>query len=62
MAADPVTPEKTGWPPVMLQDDCRALSVWLANRIDSRRHAREAAAAIAPYPVQFPPSKPGDDK
>jgi hypothetical protein len=36
----------TGWPPGMLQDDCRKLARWLANRIDSRRHAREAAAAI----------------
>lgn len=34
---------KTGWPPGMLQDDDRKLSIWLANRIDSRRHAREAA-------------------
>lgn len=38
--------EKTGAPPGMLQDDCRPLSIWLANRIDSRRHAREAAASI----------------
>jgi hypothetical protein len=37
---------KTGWPPGMLQDDHRALSLWLAHRIDSRRHAREAAEAI----------------
>jgi hypothetical protein len=37
---------KTGWPPGMLQDDCRALSKWLANRIDSRMHAREAARAF----------------
>jgi hypothetical protein len=40
------SPPKTGWPPGMLQDDQRKLSLWLANRIDSRRHAREAAAAI----------------
>jgi hypothetical protein len=38
---------KTGWPPGMLQDDCRALSRWLASRIDSRQQAREAAAAIS---------------
>lgn len=37
---------KTGWPPGMLQDDDRKLSRWLSNRIDSRRHAREAAASI----------------
>lgn len=36
----------TGWSPGMLQDDCRKLSRWLSNRIDSRRHAREAAEAI----------------
>jgi hypothetical protein len=39
-------PPRTGWPPGMLQDDLRALSLWLANRIDSRRHARDAADAI----------------
>ena len=39
-------PKKTGWPPGMLQDDCRALSRWLANRIDSRKHARDAVRAI----------------
>ena len=39
-------PPKTGWPPGMLQDDCGKLSQWLANRIDSRRHAREAADEI----------------
>jgi hypothetical protein len=37
--------EKTGWPPGMLQDDDRKLSKWLANRIDSRKNAREAAQA-----------------
>lgn len=39
-------PPKIGWPPGMLQDDCRKLSIWLANRVDSRRHAREAAASL----------------
>jgi hypothetical protein len=34
---------RTGWPPGMLQDDCRKLSRWLANRIDSRMHAKQAA-------------------
>ena len=37
---------RTGWPPGMLQDDSRKLSCWLANRIDSRMHAREAARAF----------------
>lgn len=40
------TPEHTGWPPGMLQDDCRGLSIWLASKPDARRLAREAAAAI----------------
>ena len=35
---------KTGWPPGMLQDDCRPLSRWFASKPDARRHAREAAA------------------
>jgi hypothetical protein len=39
------TATRTGRTPDMLQDDCRPLSRWLANRIDSRKHAREAAAA-----------------
>jgi hypothetical protein len=40
-------PPMTGWPPGMLQDDSRELSLWLANRIDSRQHAAEAAQLIA---------------
>jgi len=35
---------KTGYPPGMLQDDCRPLSRWFASKPDARRHAREAAA------------------
>ena len=38
--------QRTGWPPGMLQDDDRKLSKALANKVDSRMHAREAAAAI----------------
>ena len=26
----------TGWPPGMLQDDCRGLSRWLSNKLDAR--------------------------
>ncbi len=37
---------KTGWPPGMLQDDCRELSKWLSTRVDSRHVAREAAKEI----------------
>jgi len=27
---------KTGWPPGLLQDDCRALSKWFSTRLDAR--------------------------
>jgi hypothetical protein len=37
---------KTGWPPVLLQDDCRGLSKWLASQPDARRRVREAVAAL----------------
>jgi hypothetical protein len=37
---------KTGWPPGLLQDDCRGLSKWLASRPDARRRVREAVAAL----------------
>lgn len=37
---------KTGWPPGLLQDDCRPLSIWLSSRIDSRHVARMAAKEI----------------
>ena len=29
-------PPKTGWPPGMLQDDCRELSIWLSTRPDAK--------------------------
>lgn len=32
---------KTGWPPGLLQDDCRKLSNWLANTPGARRIVRE---------------------
>lgn len=35
---------KTGWPPGLLQDDCRGLSKWLASRPDARQRLREALA------------------
>ena len=41
---------KTGWPPGLLQDDCRGLSKWLASRPDARQRLREALAE----PVQEP--------
>ncbi len=43
MSEKPI-PVVTGRMPEMLQDCSRKLSQWLANRIDSRRHAREAAS------------------
>ena len=36
----------TGWPPGLLQDDCRKLSNWFASKPDARKMVREAAAAI----------------
>jgi hypothetical protein len=33
-------PPRTGWPPGMLQDDCRELSRWLAGRLDAVRKLR----------------------
>ena len=35
---------RTGWPPGLLQDDCRGLSKWLASRPDARQRLREALA------------------
>lgn len=38
---------KTGWPmPALMQDDCRALFRWFANRLGSRRLVREAAKEL----------------
>lgn len=54
----------TGWPPGLLQDDCRKLFRWFADRVDSRRAVREAlvlrpslhetdaAGPLAPTPAQ----------
>lgn len=27
---------KTGWPPGLLQDDCKGLSRWLSTRLDAK--------------------------
>lgn len=36
--AKPYTPApRTGWPPGMLQDDCRELSKWFASRLNAVR-------------------------
>jgi hypothetical protein len=34
-------PPRTGWPPGLLQDDCRKLSRWFASRIDARWVVRQ---------------------
>jgi hypothetical protein len=39
-------PPKTGWPPGMLQDDCKGLSKWFASKPDARRIVREVGAEI----------------
>lgn len=31
---------KTGWPPGLLQDDCKGLSRWFASRLDAREVLR----------------------
>jgi hypothetical protein len=51
------SPAPTGWPPSeLMQDDCKKLSQWLSNRVDSRMHAREAAQAISSLPAIQPHS------
>lgn len=32
---------KTGWPPGLLQDDCRALSKWFAGRLGARQQIKD---------------------
>ena len=38
--------KRTGWPPGLLQDDCRALSKWFAAQPDAKRRACEAIMAL----------------
>lgn len=38
---------KTGYPPGLLQDDCRKLSKWLALRMNARQEVREVCRLIA---------------
>lgn len=33
---------KTGWPPGLLQDDCKGLSRWFASRPDAREVLRRS--------------------
>lgn len=37
----------TGWPPSLMQDDCRPLSRWFASRLDARWVVRKVCAEIA---------------
>jgi hypothetical protein len=37
---------KTGWPPGLLQDDCKGLSRWLASKPDARAHVRDVSATL----------------
>jgi hypothetical protein len=46
---------ETGKMPVLLQDAHRGLHIWLAHRIDSRVHAREAAELILKERENTPP-------
>lgn len=36
----------TGWPPGLMQDDCRALSRWFASRLDARHVLSMVVAQI----------------
>lgn len=36
----------TGWPPGLLQDDCKKLSQWFASRIDARHVVRQVCREI----------------
>lgn len=40
-------PPHTGWPPGLLQDDCRELSRWLASRPGALRQVRDVCAEHA---------------
>ena len=44
MTKDEANGGKTGWPPGLLQDDCKGLSKWLSNQPDAKRRVREALA------------------
>ena len=37
---------RTGWPPGLLQDDCRELARWFASRLDAREVVRRVCAEI----------------
>ena len=39
-------PQRTGWPPGLMQDDSRELGRWLADKPEARKLAQEAAAEI----------------
>ena len=41
-------PPKTGWPPGMLQDDCKGLSQWLASKDCSPKVSVPACGAAMP--------------
>ena len=37
---------KTGWPPGLLQDDCRGLSMWFASRPDAKAVVQRVCAEL----------------
>lgn len=51
----------TGWPPGMLQDDCRGLSKWLSNRPGDMRHIGSTMTHPA-LPARFDVWKETDDE
>jgi len=42
---------RTGWPPGLLQDDCKKLSRWFASRPDARFVVRQVCGQIVRYRV-----------
>ena len=53
---------KTGWPPGLLQDDCKGLSKWLANKPDAKRRVREALAEQPAQPAVPDAIGPNEDE
>lgn len=41
------TKDKTGWPPGLLQDDCKPLSRWFASKPEARYLVRQVCREIA---------------
>lgn len=51
-------PNKTGWPPGLLQDDSKKLTNWFSSRIDARWVVRQVCREIAEKRMTPPPIWP----